>query len=183
MKPVVIFLGGPPGSGKSTLAAEASTRVDDLHTVTAGELIRAGLGRVGGYVRPPVEDHERAALFQEVLIREFARVREQHDGPWLIDGHYAVPTGRGPAEIPPAIFRRLGCTHLVELAADVDIVCERLRSRGGAAWWDGSREAVAALLEADSRQAGVVGGHLGLDLVRLLPSTDTLEALVSMLGR
>ncbi len=159
------------------MAEQAMRRVDGLQAVTAGKLIKAGLSRNEDYTRPPVADRDRAAHFQEVLIREFDAVRASHDGPWLIDGHYAVPTGEGPARIPPAVFERLGCSHLVVVRVGIDLLLKRLGHRGGAAWWDGTPDALSELVHADADQAVLVADHLGVQLVEL----STPDELVAVL--
>ncbi|MCB9672832.1 MAG: AAA family ATPase [Alphaproteobacteria bacterium] len=176
----VVFLGGPPGSGKTTLAEEAACQVAGLRVVTAGRLIKAGLSREAGYTRPPVADHDRAAFFQELLVLEFDVLRSTHTGPWLIDGHYAVPTGEGPANIPPSVFERLGCSDLLLVEAEVGVLLDRLRSRGGADWWDGSRHSVAELVGADADQAAVVAAAMGLN-VQVVSTVEQVVAVVRAL--
>jgi adenylate kinase len=177
VNPLVAFLGGPPGAGKSTLAAAVVQARPCVRVVTAGNLIHAGLGRSGCYVRPPVADHARAAFFQNVLVSEFERVRETHPGDWLIDGHYAVPTGAGPSRIPADVFHRLGCKKLLVVEVEVSVLVHRLRARGGADWWDGSSASVKALVEADRAQAHAVAMTLGLDLTVVGTAQDLLEVL------
>lgn len=178
----VVFVGGAPGSGKSTAAAEASARIPDLLVVTAGELIRRGLGREGGYARPPVAGAEEAQFFQDVLVAEFAAIRVAHPGPVVLDGHYAVPTAEGPVVLPSDVFRRLGCTDLVLVEAEVDVLAARLRERDGADWWDGTDTTLVRLVDADRAAAVQAARALGLRLLTVEGVGGAVAAVSTVLA-
>lgn len=179
----VVFVGGAPGTGKSTVAAEVERQLPGVRCLTAGQLIRQQLGGEGQYVRPPVEDEARAAFFQDLLVTEFARLREQEAAAaWLLDGHYAVPTGAGPAPVAPQVFERLGATHLALAVQPLDTIEARLHARGGAAWWDGDPGSLRTLVQADEAQAHAIAAHTGITLWRWRQAEDAVRDLRGVLG-
>lgn len=160
----LIFLGGPPGAGKSSAVATVVARRPGTVVANAGALIREARNIGTWGERPAVADAATTKAFQKILLAQVAVLRQRANGPIVLDGHFAVPTGQGPVSIAPDVFQRLGCIALIHLSAPVTELAERLRTRGGAAWWDGSDEQVAALAEADRYQAMCVSAATRIPL-------------------
>lgn len=138
------------------------------HEVAGQIIIRHALdGNSTDYERPPVRDHTTADHFQELLVECFARIRVQHDGPLVLDGHFVVPTENGPSPIGTDVIRRLCVTSLVLVETDAKVVASRLCERTRPTWWDGRVEAISELALREHQQASAVAESLGSPLLIL----------------
>lgn len=159
----ILFLGGVPCSGKTHLCRKLLESVVNLRHEIAGRLIYSALSDTRtDYERPPVQNQAVANSLQDLLVVEFGRVREAHDGPLVLDGHYVVPTEHGPGPVMASVFQQLGVSHLAVCEVEPGLAVTRLRQRRCPEWWDGRLGSIQELALLERHQAAVVGGQLGV---------------------
>ena len=197
MNATVMFLGGIPGAGKTTLGRHLQATVPALLHLGASELLRAGLQRGQGargldalpahgaqdmssvLVRPIADDRAQASHFQETIVEEFRRRRAAHEGPIVLDGHFAAPTRTGPHLVSLEVFRQLGIERFARLAVSPEIAALRLRERGGeASWWDGTVASLERIQQAEAAHARLVVRMLGRELIEIPDVTPWEQARV-----
>lgn len=122
----VVFVGGCHGVGKTTFCRHLVTRVLAEH-VSASALI--------GSVRASRESLTKQVANVEQNQDDLVLALEQYQSraPLLVlDGHFCLVTHGGAVEaIPLSTFRELAPRAIIVLEAEVQLIQERMRSRGG----------------------------------------------------
>jgi adenylate kinase len=180
----VVFVGGSSGSGKTTLAAAIAQAHDSVRYVSASDLIRESQGLRSSVARPEVADEAQAEALQATVIERFAQYRAAGGDLILLDGHFVVPTASGFYRVSPGVFASLGCDALVLVEAAAETVTARLKTRGGAYWWDGTTASASEAINCERAHMEHVARTLRLPAARIDSTTPGADALLwELIGR
>lgn len=159
-----VFMGGVPGAGKTTLAERVAASTGRFVRVGAGQLIRAAL-REAAESRVRVLDAMNARNNQLLLVSAFEAYSRDAGLPILLDGHFIVPTERGPDRVADEVFSALGIDALVVITALPDVIAARLAAREDRArWWAGTTAELQAMQEQEIEAAERVARLLSVPL-------------------
>lgn len=162
---MIVFVGGIHGVGKTFLCAPAAKYLEIRHA-TASQLIREEKGLQNW------DDNKRVNSIDEnqaALISATTRLRAGGNR-LLMDGHFVLRNTNGSlSEIEVQVFRDLQISAVLLLAADLDVVMNRLRERGDHSWSEPELRNLAKHEEAHARQ---VATELHLPIKHLVNATQ-----------
>ncbi|MFJ7436083.1 ATP-binding protein [Methylorubrum thiocyanatum] len=123
--PKVTLVFGLSGVGKSWLCTRFAQRGEALH-VSASGLLRAAKERMTGQATTSEQLRTGAVLSnQDLLVKEFNRLRETSVHQILFDGHNLIDAGDQIIEVPFEIIASLRPDGMIFVRSDADVIRQR----------------------------------------------------------
>jgi adenylate kinase len=172
---MIIFVAGIHGVGKTFLGAQVAKQLGIRHA-TASQLISEERGsQTWGTDKRVTGINEN----QAALISAINRLRSDNQK-LLLDGHFVLRGENGVFnEIAPQVFRDLQIGAVLLLEADLNVVVERLHTRGDTSW---KLSELKNLAEREEAHAHQVSSELGIVLRILLSpkQSQLMDAIKAM---